>query len=88
MLPREVHRDAGDADGARADGGLAAHALGHGEGAVDAAAEQAPQRARGDRGVVGVLHLPEDLRLAEHHRVEARGDAEDVPRPPRRPSLS
>ena len=41
----------------------------------------------GDGGVVGVLHLAEDLRLAEHHRVEAsprRGRR--GARPPRPPS--
>ena len=29
--------------------------------------------------LVGLLHLAEDLRLAEHHRVERRDDAEQVP---------
>jgi hypothetical protein len=40
-------------------------------------------RARGARRLgqrEGVLHLPEDLRLAQHHGVEARRDAEGVER--------
>ena len=43
-----------------------------------AAPEHPLQRPGGERRVVGLLDLAEDLRLAEHHRVEARGDAEDV----------
>ncbi len=31
------------------------------------------------RELLGFFHLPEDLRLAQHHRVEAAGDAERVP---------
>ena len=36
-------------------------------------------RARLGREAVRLADLPEDLRLAEDHRVEARGDAEEVP---------
>jgi len=62
----------------RFEGGLGAHALRDGERAVDAAPEEAPQGPGRDGSVVRVLHLAEDLRLAEHHRVERRGHAEDV----------
>jgi hypothetical protein len=75
---REIDRDARDRDRPRADLGLAPHPLRDGERAGDAAREVAPERARRDRGVVRLLHLPQDLGLAEDHRVEARGDAEDV----------
>jgi hypothetical protein len=36
------------------------------------------QRTGGLRGARRILHLPEDLRLAQHHRVQARGDAEGM----------
>jgi len=75
---REIDGDARDAHDAGAELGLGAHALRDGEGPMHAAREVAAQRARGDRGVVSVLHLAEDLRLAEDHRVEARGHTEDV----------
>ena len=57
---------------------LRPHLLRHGEGLREQRVERGPDRlARlGERE--RVLHLPEDLRLAEHHRVEARGDAERV----------
>jgi hypothetical protein len=29
--------------------------------------------------LIGVLHLAENLRLAEHHRIQARGDPEHMP---------
>ena len=74
----EVDRDARDAHRPGADGRLRAHALGHGERAVTHRAERALERPGGDGRLVGLLDLPEDLRLAEHHRVEARRDAEHV----------
>jgi hypothetical protein len=63
---------------AAADVGLAADPLRGREGAV---AQARHERARGlgaAGDAVGLLHLAEDLLLAEHHRVEARGDAEEV----------
>ena len=37
-----------------------------------------PSAAGAARQLLGLLHLTEDLRLAQHHRVEAAGDAERV----------
>ena len=56
------------------------HALADRERRVEQAVQHRPDGARrvGDR--VRVLHLPENLRLAHHQRVEAGGDAEQVPR--------
>jgi len=41
--------------------------------------QQRAERAGGFGRARRLLELPEDLRLAQHHRIEARGDAEDVP---------
>jgi hypothetical protein len=53
-----------------------AHFLGDRERALEQLVQRAAERAR----LVGLahrlLHLAQDLRLAEHHRVEAGGDAE------------
>jgi hypothetical protein len=77
-VPSQVDRDARDTHRAGADGRLRAHPLRGRERPAHAATEHALERPGGDGGVVRLLHLSEDLRLAEHHRVEARGDAEDV----------
>ncbi len=42
--------------------------------------KRAAERAGGLGGAHRVLHLAQDLRLAQHHRVEAAGDAEGVAR--------
>ena len=31
------------------------------------------------RGLIGIFHLAENLRLAEHHRIQSGGDAEQMP---------
>jgi hypothetical protein len=49
-----------------------------GERLVEAAVEDLPRRAGGGGRGVLLLHLAEDLRLADDHRVEARRDAERV----------
>jgi hypothetical protein len=45
---------------------------------LEQAAEHRADAARCHRRAVGVLHLAEDLRLPEHHRVETARDAEQV----------
>ena len=79
-LARE--RDGGVAhrDGARAEAGLRPHALADGERRVEEAIEHRPRRARVGRGRVRLFHLPEDLRLADHERIEAGRHAEQMPR--------
>jgi hypothetical protein len=76
--PREVHGHAADAHRAGPERGLGAHALRDGERARHAAPEQVAERPRLDGEVVRLLHLAEDLRLAEDHALEARRDPEDV----------
>ena len=44
----------------------------------DSSCSVRPDRARGVRGGVGGAQLAEDLRLADHHRVQPGGDGEQV----------
>jgi len=62
-----------------ADGGSGAHLLRHGEGLLEQLVQQRAHRAGILRHACRMLHLAEDLRLAQHHRIEAAGDAEHVP---------
>ncbi|OIQ80212.1 hypothetical protein GALL_380470 [mine drainage metagenome] len=66
------------ADRMRADLGRRAHFLGHRERALEHLPQRAAQRAGLGRGAHRVLHLAEDLRLAQHHRIEPAGDAEGM----------
>jgi hypothetical protein len=80
QLAGQPHGRGRHADRMRADLGGGAHLLGHREAALEQLVQRRAERA----GFVGqahrLLHLAEDLRLAEHHRIEAGGDAEGVPR--------
>ena len=76
--PREAHRGGCERDCIGADPGLGTYALGRRKGGLKQLVEPRPGAARLVRDAVGVLQLPEDLRLAEHHRIESRGDAEGV----------
>ena len=61
------------------DCGLAAHAAGDAERAfLEAGPEDGAGRSVLDGGVVGLLGLAEDLRLAHHQRVQAGRDPEQV----------
>ena len=75
---RHRNRRRGDRDGVGADLRLGPHALRDRECRLEQAIEQRPGRAGVLRGAVGILELAEDLRLAEHHRVESRRDRERV----------
>ena len=77
-LPRELDGDVRDGHGVAADRGLGARALRRGDRAVAQRVQHRAEAARLLRGLVRLLHLAEDLRLAEHHRVEAGGHAEGV----------
>jgi hypothetical protein len=79
-LAGQAHGGGGHADGMRADLGGGAHFLGDGEGALEQLVERAAQGASGLGGAHGVLHLAEDLRLAQHHRIESARDTEGVTR--------
>ena len=45
---------------------------------MEHAGERGAGRALGGRAAEGLAHLRVDLRLSEHHRIEARGDLEQV----------
>ena len=55
---------------------MRAHVLGNGKRALEQAVEHQPQRARRLGGLYRLLHLAQDLRLAQHHRIEPARDAE------------
>ena len=77
-LPRQRHRRKADRDRAFAERRLAADALADAEGPVKQLAQHRPGAAPTGGGLERVLHLPEDLRLADDERVETRGDAEQM----------
>ena len=75
-----VDRDGRRRDAARADRGLRAHALAGLQRGAEEAVGQRPGRAGGERHLVGALDLALDLGLADDHRLEAAGDAEELAR--------
>ena len=79
QLPGQSHRRGGHADGVRADLGGGAHFLGHRKRALEHLVQGGTQRAGRVGFTHGLLHLPQNLRLAQHHRVQAAGDAEGMP---------
>ena len=77
-LRGQAHRGRGHADGVAADLGRGAHFLGHRERALEHLLQRAAQGAGGIGLAHRLLELAEDLRLAEHHRVEPAGDPEGM----------
>ena len=77
-LPRERHRRKADRHGALAERGFGAHALADAEGPVKQLAQQRAGAVSLGRRLERVLHLAEDLRLADDERVESGGDAEQM----------
>ena len=77
-LARQLHRRVADRNGHLADAGLRAHPLGHAEGAGDQAVQPAADRAAILGRGVGGLELAQNLRLADHHGIQAGGHAEQV----------
>ena len=61
-----------------ADGSVGAYLLGRVEGGLEQAPQQRPDRTRFTRDGVGRFHLAENLRLAQHQRVQPRGHAHHV----------
>ena len=74
----QIDRDRSDGNRRRGNGGLGAHSLGNRKGAREQRIELRVHRADGARGGVGFLHLAENLRLANHHRVQTGGNAKHV----------
>ena len=79
-LLRQRDRRVADRHGAFAEAGLGAHALADGERRVNSRLVSAPVTWRSLAFGVRVLDLAEDLRLADDQRIEAGGDAKQVPR--------
>mmetsp|Transcript_53732 Transcript_53732/g.126531 ORF Transcript_53732/g.126531 Transcript_53732/m.126531 type:complete len:410 (-) Transcript_53732:254-1483(-) len=80
QLLGQAHGRGREADGVAADLGAAAHLLGHRKAALEHLVQRGAQRAGAVGLAHGGLHLAEDLRLAEHHGVQPRGDAEGMAR--------
>ena len=55
-----------------------ARLFGGGEGALQQLFQLPGDRARSARHREGLFHLAQNLRLAHHHRIKARGHAEEV----------
>ena len=77
-LFRQLDGDRCDGDRGGGDGGFIADFFGDGKGAGQELIELRIDRAEGARGGVGFLDLSQNLRLADHHGIQAGGDAEDV----------
>ena len=80
QLPGQSHGGSGHADRVGADIGGAAHLFGHGEGALEQLRQGAAQRARLIGNAHRIFELPQNLRLAQHHRVQTAGHSEGVAR--------
>jgi hypothetical protein len=76
--PREAHRRGCHRYGIGADLGFGAHPLGGGKRRLEQLVERRTRAARFLRHAIGVLQLTENLRLAQDHRIQSRGDVESV----------
>ena len=77
-LARQFHRRIADRDGHLPDAGLRANAFGDAECARENLFEQTADRAFALGHGVSALELAEHLRLADHHRIKAGGDAKHM----------
>ena len=75
----QPHGGGGHRHRVRPDRRLAADFLGHGEGTLEQLVQQGAEAAGGFRRAHGVLHLAENLRFTQHHRVQPARHAERVP---------
>ncbi len=80
QLPGQAHGGGGHADAVGADLGAGTHFLGDGEAALEELVERGAERAGRLCRAHGVLHLAEDLGLAQHHGIEPAGHAERMAR--------
>ena len=76
---REVDRGRGHRDGIASDIGLGACRLANLEGLPKGVSQRAVDQILCLGGLKRSPHLPENLRLPDHHRVDARCDSEQVP---------
>ena len=79
-LAGQLHRRVGDRDREPPDLRLGPYPLGRAERLAHQRVEHRPRRPGGLGQRERVLHLPQDLGLAQHHRVEARRHPEGVER--------
>ena len=75
---RIIDRDARDAQPAFAERRLVHHLLADGEGALKERMKQGPAVFDDAAQLIRAAHLPEDLRLAQYHRIERRCHGEQV----------
>src|SRR5580704_5092299 len=78
-LFRQVYCDRSDRDGRSCDRSFVAYSLGDCEGPGQQRVQLRVDAAHRARGRIGLFYLSKNLRLADHHRVQAGGDAEDMP---------
>ena len=74
----QLYRCRGHRHRAGTDVGLRAHHLGHRKSALKKLVEQQSERTGRFGGAHRALELAQNLRLAQHHRVEPAGDAKGV----------
>ena len=74
----QPHRGSGHRHRVGADLGAGAHLLGHRKGALEQLVQQQAEGAGLLGGLHRLFHLAEDLRFAQHHRIEPGRDAERV----------
>ena len=67
----QAHRGKGHRNRVFTDGGVGAHLFGRVERGLEQAPQQRPDRARLTRHGIGRLHLAENLRFAQHQRIQA-----------------
>src|SRR5215467_12300298 len=77
-LLRQLHGHGRNGDAGTADRRLRAHAFGHSEGAGEQRLQGGVDRADAAGHGIRLLHLPQNLRFAHHHRVQAGGHAKNV----------
>jgi hypothetical protein len=78
QLAGQAHGGCGHADAVCTNLGAAAHLLGHGKAALKELVQCGAQCACGFGSAHRVFHLAQDLRFAQHHRIEPAGHAERV----------
>ena len=74
----QFHRHRADGDAAALDVGFGADVLGDVKRALEGLVQPAAGVAVLERQVVGLLELAEDFGFAQHHRVQAAGDLEEM----------
>jgi hypothetical protein len=76
--PRQTDGRGGDRHRILTDASLRSHAFGRGKGGLEQFIERGAGTAGFLRHAVRILQLTQNLRLAEHHGIESRGDVEGV----------